>query len=51
VTLSTGFRDGAGWSVRWLPVSYPVPFWLQRVSLFRWFTFTMAQPRLRFHYP
>jgi hypothetical protein len=25
-TLSTGFRDGAHGSVRWLPASYPVPF-------------------------
>src|SRR5215467_8136431 len=25
-----------------LPVPYPVPFWLQRVSLLRWVTFTMA---------
>jgi hypothetical protein len=43
VTLSTGFCDGASWSVRWLPASYPVPVWPQRFSLFRWFTFTMAQ--------
>jgi hypothetical protein len=43
VTLSTGFGDGASWSVRWLPASYPLPFWLQRFSLFRWFTITMAQ--------
>jgi hypothetical protein len=43
VTLSTGCCDGTSWSVRWLPASYPVPFWLQRVSLLRWFTFTMAQ--------
>jgi hypothetical protein len=43
VTLSTGFGDSAGWSVRWLPASYPLPFWLQRLSLFRWFTFTMAR--------
>ena len=26
VTLSTGFGDDADGSVRWLPVSYPVPF-------------------------
>ena len=26
VTLSTGFGDDANRSVRWLPVSYPVPF-------------------------
>src|SRR6516164_5618610 len=26
-----------------LPAPYPVPFWLQRVSLLRWFAFTMAQ--------
>ena len=30
---------------RWsrLPVPYPMPFWLQRLSLLRWFAFTMAQ--------
>jgi len=28
---------------RRLPAPYPVPFWLQRVSLLRWFAFTMAQ--------
>ena len=27
---------------RRLPAPYPVPFWLQRVSLLRWFAFTMA---------
>ena len=26
-------------------------FWLQRVSLFRWVAFTMAQPSLRLRYP
>src|SRR5215510_4941190 len=26
-----------------LPAPYPVPFWLQCVSLLRWFAFTMAQ--------
>src|SRR4029450_9644121 len=28
---------------RRLPAPYPMPFWLQRVSLLRWFAFTMAQ--------
>jgi hypothetical protein len=51
VTLSTGFCDGTSWSVRWLPASYPVPLWLQRFSLLRWFTITMAQVRLRLRYP
>ena len=50
-TLSTGFRDSAHWSELWLPASYPVPFWLQRVSLWRWATITMAQPRLRLRCP
>src|SRR5439155_5514843 len=31
---------------RRLPAPYPMPFWLQRVSLLRWFAFTMAQPHL-----
>ena len=31
----------AGQYVR-LPASYPVPSWLQRISLLRWFPFTMA---------
>src|SRR5687768_18220789 len=26
-----------------LPAPYPVPFWLQRISLLRWFMVTMAQ--------
>ena len=26
----------------WLPAPYPVPFWLQRVSLLRWVNLTMA---------
>ena len=26
-------------------------FWLQRISLFRWVAFTMAQPSLRLRYP
>src|SRR5215510_11088696 len=47
----TGFRDRAHWSELWLPVSSPVPFWLQRVSLLRSSTITMAQPRLRFRCP
>jgi hypothetical protein len=42
-TLSTGFRDRAPWSAFRLPGSYPLSFWLQRVSLLRWFAFTMAQ--------
>lgn len=42
-TLSTGFRDRASWSESRLPGSYPLPFWLQRVSRLRWFAFTMAQ--------
>jgi hypothetical protein len=36
---------------RGLPAPYPVPFWLQRVSLLRWLAFTMAQPHLRFRCP
>jgi hypothetical protein len=40
-TLSTGFHDRAPWSAFRLPGSYPVPFWLQRVSLLRWFAFTV----------
>ena len=28
---------------RRLPAPYPVPFWLQRVSLLRWLAFTMTQ--------
>src|SRR5437016_463780 len=31
---------------RRLPAPYPMPFWLQRVSLLRWFAFTMAQLHL-----
>jgi hypothetical protein len=50
-TLSTGFFDSARWSVRWLPASHPLPFWLQRFSLLRGSTITMAQVRLCFHCP
>ena len=34
-----------------LPVPYPVPFWLQRISLFRWVKVTMASPHLCLRYP
>jgi len=51
VTRSTGCRDGAHGSVRGLPASSPVPFWLQRCRLLRWCTLTMTPPRRRFRYP
>src|ERR687891_637920 len=50
-TLSTGFLDSAYWSERGLPASYPLPFWLQRLSLLRWSTITMAPVRLCFRCP
>ena len=34
-----------------LPAPSPVPFWLQRVSLWRWFPLTVAQPHLRLRCP
>src|SRR5919109_2174183 len=38
-----GFSAVQTGQYRRLPAPYPVPFWLQRVSLLRWFAFTMAQ--------
>ena len=34
-----------------LPAPYPVPFWLQRLSLLRWIKVTMAHPHLRSRCP
>ena len=45
-SVGRGFPPGllavhAGQSF-WLPALYPVPFWLQRISLLRWLNLTMA---------
>jgi hypothetical protein len=53
VTLSTGFRDGAHGSVRWLPASYPVPFGSSvsasyAGSLSRWLNHVFASATHRF---
>jgi hypothetical protein len=36
---------------RRVPAPYPLPFWLQRLSLLRWFAFTVARPHLRLRCP
>jgi hypothetical protein len=53
VTLSTGFCDGASWSVRWLPATYPLPFGSSvsasfAGSLSRWLEYVFAYATHRF---
>jgi len=53
VTLSTGFGDGASWSVRWLPATYPLPFGSSvsasfAGSLSRWLEYVFAYATHRF---
>ena len=49
--LSTGFVGSADRSVSRDAGALSCAFWLQRVSLLRWFAFTMAQPHLCLRYP
>ena len=44
--LSTGFVGSADRSVSKAAGALSCAFWLQRVSLLRWFAFTVAQPHL-----
>ena len=53
MTLSTGFCDGASWSVRWLPATYPLPFGSSvsasfAGSLSRWLKYVFAYATHRF---
>src|SRR6266705_2072908 len=49
--LSTGFVGSADRSVSRDAGALSCAFWLQRVSLLRWFAFTVAQPHLRLRCP
>src|SRR5256886_543839 len=49
--LSTGFVGSADRSVSKAAGALSCAFWLQRVSLLRWFAFTVAQPHLRLRCP
>ena len=49
--LSTGFVGSADRSVSRDAGAFSSAFWLQRVSLLRWFAFTVAQPHLRLRCP
>src|SRR5215510_13260268 len=49
--LSTGFIGSAPRSVSKAAGAFSCALWLQRVSLLRWFAFTVAQPPLRFRCP
>ena len=49
--LSTGFIGSAHRSVWKAAGALSCAFWLQRVSLLRWFAFTVAQPHLRLRCP
>src|SRR2546430_5316659 len=49
--LSTGFVGSADRSVSKAAGALSCAFWLRRVSLLRWFAFTVAQPHLRLRCP
>ena len=49
--LSTGLVGRADRSVSRDAGAFSCALWLQRVSLLRWFAFTVAQPHLRLRYP
>src|SRR5206468_3376442 len=49
--LSTGFIGSADRAVSKAAGALSCAFWLQRVSLLRWFAFTVAQPHLRLRCP
>jgi len=49
--LSTGFIGSADRSGSKAAGALSCAFWLQRVSLLRWFAFTVAQPHLCWRCP